>query len=70
MLKSNGQVERIVQTTKRMPKKSSDLHFAVLSYRATAHPWCGYSLAELCMGRRIHTAVPQSNAMLIPSGLI
>ena len=60
---SNGQVERMVQTIKRMLKKSSDPHIAVLSY---PHPWCGYSPAELCMGRRIRTAVPQSNAMLIP----
>lgn len=63
---SNGQVERMVQTIKQMLKKSPDPHIAVLSYRATPHPWCGYSPAELCMGRRIRTAVPQSNAMLIP----
>ena len=63
---SNGQVERMVQTIKRMLMKSPDPHIAVLSYRATPHPWCGYSPAELCMGRRIRTAVPQSNAMLIP----
>ena len=63
---SNGQVERMVQTIKNMLKKSTDPHIAVLSYRATPHPWCGYSPAELCMGRRIRTAVPQSNAILIP----
>ena len=50
---SNGQVERMVQTIKRMLKKSSDPHIAVLSYRATPHPWCGFSPAELCMGRKI-----------------
>ena len=56
----------MVQTIKTMLKKSQDPHIAVLSYRATPHPWCGYSPAELCMGRRIRTAVPQSNTMLIP----
>jgi len=61
---SNGQVERMVQTIKRMLKKSSDPHVAVLSYRATPHPWCGFSPAELCMGRRIRTTVPQTKRML------
>ena len=63
---SNGQVERMVQTIKRMLKKSSDPHVAVLSYRATPHPWCGFSPAELCMGRRIRTTVPQTKGMLTP----
>ena len=63
---SNGQVERTVQTIKRMMKKSSDPHLAVLSYRATPHPWCGWSPAELCMGRRIRTTVPQTESMLLP----
>lgn len=62
---SSGQVERMVQTIKNMLKKSADPHIAVLGYRATPHPWCGYSPAELCMGRRIRTTVPQSNVMLI-----
>ena len=63
---SNGQVERGVQTIKRMLKKSQDPHLAILSYRATPHPWCGLSPAELCMGRRIRTTVPQTMAMLKP----
>ena len=56
----------MVQTIKRMLKKSSDPHVAVLSYRATPHPWCGFSPAELCMGRRIRTTVPQTKGMLTP----
>ena len=63
---SNGQVERGVQKIKRMLKKSQDPHLAILSYRATPHPWCGLSPAELCMGRRIRTTVPQTMAMLKP----
>ena len=35
---SNGQVERMVQTIKRLLKHSVDLHLAVLSYRATPMP--------------------------------
>ena len=31
----------------------------MLSYRATPPPWCGLSPAELLMGRRIHTDIPQ-----------
>ena len=63
---SNGQVERTVQSIKRMIKKSEDPHIAVLSYRATPFPWCGLSPAELCMGRRIRTTVPQTKASLVP----
>ena len=36
---SNGQVERMVQTIKGMLKNSTDLHLAVLSYRATPMPY-------------------------------
>ena len=43
---SNGQVERTVQTIKNLMKKSTDPHVAILTYRATPHPWCGYSPAE------------------------
>ena len=63
---SNGQVERTIQTIKRMLKKSRDPHIAVMSYRATPHPWCGWSPSELCMGRRIRTTVPQTKAMRVP----
>ena len=52
---SNGQVERMVQTIKKLLKHSVDSHLAVLSYRATPMLWCGLSPSELCMGRRIRT---------------
>lgn len=64
---SNGQVERMVQTMKGMLKQSTDPNLAVLSYRATPMPWCGLSPAELCMGRRIRTTVPQTLKQLTPS---
>ena len=62
----NGQVERTVQTVKRMLQKSSDPHLAILSYRSTPHPWCGKSSAELSMGRNIRSTVPQTKAKLTP----
>jgi len=33
----------------------------LLSYRTTPLPWCGKSLAELLMGRRLHSCQPSSN---------
>lgn len=64
---SNGQVERMVQTVKSILKQSSDPHLAVLSYRATPMPWCGWSSAELLMGWRIRTTVPQMRKQLTPT---
>ena len=63
---SNGQVERMVQTVKKMIRRSDDPYMAIMSYRATPHPWCSLSPAELSMGRRIRTSVPQTNKMLVP----
>ena len=63
----NGQIERMVQTTKNLLKNAEDLHLAVLSYRATPHPWCKLSPAELSMGRQIRTMVPVTDDHLIPT---
>ena len=63
---SNGQAERTVQTVKRLLKKSEDPFLALLSYRATPLPWCNISPAELLMGRRLRTTVPQTDDQLIP----
>ena len=38
-----------------------------MSYRATPLPWCNLSLAQLLMGRRIRTVVPEADGVLIPS---
>ena len=64
---SNGQVEIMVQTIKRLLKHSVDLHLAVLSYRATPMPWCRLSPSDLCMGRMIRTTIPPVTKQLIPS---
>ena len=63
---SNGHVERAVKTVKEMIQKSQDPYLALLSYRATPLPWCGLSPAELCMGRKIRTPIPQTDKALCP----
>ena len=45
---------------------SQDPYLALMSYRATSMPWCNLSPAQLCMGRRIRTPIPQVNKLLIP----
>ncbi len=63
---SNGQAERAVKTMKQLLERSSDPFMALLSYRSTPLPGCGLSPAELFMGRKVHTNVPQTNKSLIP----
>ena len=63
---SKGEAERSVQTVKRLLSKFEDPSLALLSYRATPLPWCNLSPAELLMGRRLRTTVPQTDEQLIP----
>ena len=56
---ANGLAERMVKTVKKLLEHSADPYKALLSYRATPLPWCGLSPAELLMGRKIKTDVPQ-----------
>ena len=62
-LQANGLAERTVKTVKGLlehsTNHSTNPHKALLSYRATPMPWCALSPAELLMGRRIRTDVPQ-----------
>ena len=60
---ANGKVERAVQTVKRLLKKDKDK--ALLAYRSTPLS-CGYSPAELLMGRKIRTMVPVFHSLLTP----
>ena len=48
---SNGQIERFVQTVKKLIRESKDPNLVLLAYRTTPFPWCKLSPAELLMGR-------------------
>ena len=63
---SNGLAERMVRAVKKFLEHSSDPYRALLSYRATPLPWCGLSPAELLMGRKIRTDLPQVKNHFIP----
>ena len=63
---SNGHTERAVKTVKGLLKDSEDLYLSLLSYRTTPLPWCDRSPAELLMGRRIRSDLPQSTKTLVP----
>lgn len=63
---SNGFAERMVKTVKKLLEHTADPYKSILSYRATPLPWCGLSPAELLMGRRIRTDIPQVKDNLIP----
>ena len=61
-----------VQTVKHLQNKqvqerSGDPYLALLNCRATPLPWCGLSQAELLMGRRLRTSIPQTDELLIPN---
>ena len=63
---SNGLAERTVKTMKSLLEHTNDPYLALLSYRSTPLPWCNYSPAELLMGRRIKTDIPQITSQLTP----
>ena len=63
--RSNGEVERAVQTAKSILKKGKDQAKALLAYRSTPLA-CGYSPAQLLMSRNIRSTVPTFPAHLKP----
>ena len=66
---SNGEVERAVQTVTNLIKKEKDSEKVLLAYRS-APLSCGFSPAELLMGRKISTFVPTLDTSLDPNGQI
>ena len=64
---SNGLAERMVKTVKNLIKKTRDPSLALLTYRTTPLTWCKISPAELLMGRRLRTNLPQVNQFLVPA---
>ena len=61
--RSKGEVEHAVQTAKSILKKEKDQAKALLAYRSTPLA-CGYSPAQLLMGRNIGSTVPTFPAHL------
>ena len=63
--RSNGEVESAVQTAKSILKNEKDQAKALLAYRSTPLA-CGYSPAQLLMGKNIRSTVPTFPAHLKP----
>ena len=63
---SNGLAERTVKTVKALLKDAPDPYMALLSYRTTPLAFCNLSPAELLMGCRVQTDVPQISTALTP----
>ena len=65
--KANGEVERAVQTVKKMWRKNDDKHLALLDYRTTPLPDIDLSPAQLLMGRRLRNKLPMMEGLLQPA---
>ena len=60
---SNGLAEHMVKLVKKLVILTPDTQMVLLTYCATPLPCCGYSPAELLMGRQ---TLPQITLQLIP----
>ena len=66
-LKANREVERAVQTVKKLWRKNDDKHLALLDYRTTPLPDIDLSPAQLLMGRRLRNKLPMMESLLQPA---
>ena len=64
---ANGQAECTVHTMKNLLRNAKDPHMVLLSYHATPLEWCRLTPAELLMGRKIRTNLPQPKSNYIPT---
>ena len=64
---SNGAAERAVQIVKRLWRKCTDKHLALLDYRTTPLENCHLSPAQLCMSRRPRNKLPIARELLRPT---
>ena len=64
--RSNGQAERTMKSVKAMLEKAKDPYLALLAYRNTPVDGIDVSPAQLLMGRRLRSTVPQTTEMLKP----
>ena len=61
---ANGQAEFTVRTVKNLLHNAKEPHMALLSYCVMPLEWCGLTPAELVMGRKIKTDLPQPKSHL------
>jgi transposase InsO family protein len=66
---SNGEVERAVQTVKRLWSKCPDKNLALLDYQTTPLESCYFSPAQLSMRRRQRNMLPIVRKLLQPKQL-
>ncbi|KAL9955782.1 hypothetical protein ACROYT_G037161 [Oculina patagonica] len=64
---ANVEVERAVQTVKKLWRKNDDKHLALLDYRTTPLPDIELSPAQLLMGRRLRNKLPMKESLLQPA---
>ena len=65
--KAYGEMERPVQTVKKLWRKNDDKHLALLNYRTTSLPDIDLSPAQLLMGRRLRNKLPMMEGLLQPA---
>ena len=65
--KANGEVERAIQTVKKLWQKNDQKHLALLDYQTTPLPDIELSPAQLLMGRRLRNKLPVMECPLQPA---